>query len=474
MAAAPDPDVPPYTAVPPPLPERKPLPFIRGRIPEIVSSVRDGFVNPEHRIRRALRHAHNALDLNAFINLDDQLADTVMSLLPGMKDPEAPLAGVILGIKDLIEVKGLPITGGSNVLPPRIAQSDATSVSRLRKAGALFLGTTNMHELAYGITSQNPHFGTVGNPAAPGRISGGSSGGSAAAVAAGIVDAALGTDTAGSIRIPAACCGVVGFKPSYGLIPTDGVMALGWSLDHIGPLTQTVEDAHQLFHIMARTAVVETTSISGRRSGKTLIIPAGYFCDHLAPPVRACMDRAFQVLENRGFSLIEIDIPYLEYAAGIQFVTLCVEAYQNYQTVIERSPEGLGEDVRVRLEIGQFITGADYLKAQRLRELLRRAMVTRLANADAFIMPTMPITAPALDTEMTQVGDVTMPIHTAMTRCTAPFNLTGMPAITLPCGRDHDGAPVGLQLAGRPGGDVDLLSIAQLVESEIDSEFIGG
>ncbi len=461
LAAAPEPAEPPLHLQPAPPASAAGLMDGSGRL---AAAARLTPEEAEARFAGALQRAAATRDLNAFITLADPAETPAEVTGEGL-----PLRGALLAIKDLMAVRGFPLTGGSRALPDTVPAEDALCVARLRAAGARVLGTANLHELAYGITSANPHYGTVVNPAAPGRIAGGSSGGSAAAVAAGLVDAALGTDTAGSIRIPAACCGVVGFKPSFGAIPVEGVVPLGWSLDTVGPLAASVADAARLFDVMTAAPPAPAPAAPLELSRLTLVRPARYFFDYLDPAVRLCIDQALARLAAAGARVVERHIDHLEYAAAAQFATLMVEASQNHFRLLLETPEGLGEDVRVRLEVGQFIAGVDYQKAQRLRSALRNAMQAAVAGPDELLVtPTLPVPAPPLGAASVAVGEREMPVHTAMTRCTAPFNLTGMPAITLPCGRDPAGVPIGLQLVAAGGRDTFLLAAAQAVETALN------
>lgn len=405
----------------------------------------------------ALERAAAAADLNVF---------TALGNARDLDVQDGPLSGIPIAVKDLVAVRGFPMTGGTRSLPPGAQDKDAQAVGRLRAAGATPIGMTNLHELAFGITSENPHFGRVKNPREPGRISGGSSGGSAAAVALGIVPISIGTDTAGSIRIPAACCGVVGMKPSYDLVPRDGAMALAWSLDHIGPFAANIADLAVALSIMSggRPAAAGITSKS---SAPRLVRPKNFFFDILEPSLRARIEEALARLARAGIEIVERDVPDVGMAAAAQFATISAEATQSNWRRFTTAPEGLGEDVRVRLEAGQFILAADYVSAQRFRRRLLDNMTTALAGCDAFVTPTIAVGAPAAGTQHVEIDGNAIPIHAAMTRCTAPFNVTGMPALTLPCGTDRDGLPVALQLAGRLGEDAELLALAQIVEAEL-------
>lgn len=405
----------------------------------------------------ALERAAAAADLNVF---------TALGNAQDLDVQDGPLSGIPIAVKDLMTVRGFPMTGGTRSLPPGAQDEDAQAVGRLRAAGATPIGMTNLHELAFGITSENPHFGRVKNPREPGRISGGSSGGSAAAVALGIVPISIGTDTAGSIRIPAACCGVAGMKPSYDLVPRDGAMVLAWSLDHIGPFAANIADLAVALSIMSGGRP-SSGGIAPKRSTPRLVRPKNFFFDVLEPSLRARIEEALARLARAGIEIVERDVPDVEMAAAAQFATISAEATQSNWRRFTTAPEGLGEDVRVRLEAGQFILAADYVSAQRFRRRLRDNMTAALAGCDAFVTPTIAVGAPAAGTQYVEIDGKNIPIHAAMTRCTAPFNVTGMPALTLPCGTDSDGLPVALQLAGRLGEDAELLALAQIIETEL-------
>jgi Asp-tRNA(Asn)/Glu-tRNA(Gln) amidotransferase A subunit family amidase len=427
----------------------------------MAADMRAGAVGAASTAAGALRKAHASRTLNVFTHLDEAAGEMASGIAR-----QGPLFGIPIAVKDLMAVRGLPMTGGTRALPPGVQKTDATAIGRLRAAGAVVLGMTNLHELAYGITNDNPHFGRVGNPCDPSRIAGGSSGGSAAAVALGIVPIAIGSDTAGSIRIPAACCGVVGLKPSYDLVPRDGAMALAWSLDHVGPLTANVADAAAALAIMAGAASAPSDSVRSR-SGFRLVKPANFFFEFMEPSVRSCIEDVLALLSQAGFGIEERTVAGVEDAAAAQFATICSEAtLANWHRLVD-APEGLGEDVRVRLEIGQFMTAVDYMAAQRYRTALRNGMMRALDGADAIVTPTIIAGAPEAGATGLELEGRVVPVHTAMTRCTAPFNLTGFPAITLPCGRDRDGLPLGLQLAGRPGDDSRLLEVALAVERHL-------
>lgn len=419
-----------------------------------------------HSVQNAWQAAGAADTLHAFIrlmpaqDLDRDIADAASAATQPAE--QTPLLGVPIAVKDLMRVRGLPMSGGSGGAMPAPETIDADAIARLRRSGAVVIGTTNLHELAYGITSENPHHGWVVNPRHPGLTAGGSSGGSAAAVAAGIVPIAIGTDTAGSIRIPAACCGVVGFKPSFDAISRQGAMTLGASLDHIGPIAACVDDAALAFSIMAGlppSVAAPPASLRGVRIG----IPRQHFYSPLAPDVASAVQQALALLREDGAELVPVDIEGMERCAAIQFATLCSEATDQHWQRLSDRPDTLGEDVRVRLEIGQFLPAHWYVRAQRQRAALYQAIDGALHGVDLLATPTLRTPPPPSGQPWARIQDAELPLHTAMTSLTLPFNLTGMPAITLPC-QATGNLPVGIQLAARQGQDWRVLDVAARLE----------
>ncbi|MEO8158519.1 MAG: amidase [Betaproteobacteria bacterium] len=404
--------------------------------------------------------------LNAFITVNPALvmedACALDHRLRRGEDP-GPLAGVPVGVKDLMSVRGYPLTAGTKAIEARIQERDAPVVARLRAAGALIVGTTNLHELAFGINSANPHFGHVQNPRHPGYIPGGSSGGSAAAVAAELAAIAVGSCTGGSIRQPAACCGIVGFKPTYDAVPREGVFPLAWSLDHIGPITRSVEDAALAFEVMAGRAE-HSMLPQGAIMAPRLMKPRKFFYDMLDDEVRTALDVAFDRFRAAGAPVGEVDVPGIELAPGIQLIIIASEAAQANGELLERHGDKLGEDVRLRLETGQFYLAVDYIKAQQLRNQVRQSMITSFGNADVMIIPAMPVLPPKSGTLTMQLGGKTVHVAPTLTRFTSPINFCGFPALSMPCGKSATGLPVNLQVVGRPGADATVLRVARWCE----------
>ncbi len=387
--------------------------------------------------------------------------------LPECADIAAPAAGYLAGlpvvVKDMIGVRGMPRTGGSASSPTEAFPHDSAAVAALRRQGGVIIGLANLHELAFGASSDNPVFGRVINPLTPARIPGGSSGGSAAVIAAGVVDAALGTDTGGSVRIPAACCGVVGFKPSYDAVSREGVIDISSTLDHVGPLGRTVADCASLFAAMTGLPSLPTIPdlpLDGLRVG----LLGGFFAEPLSLNVRAALQGAVRAMQADGASVVPVAVRDVELAPAIQFMTISTEAATALSERLRQHGDRLGEDVRVRLEMASFLPGHWYLKAQRLREVLVEALTRTFDACDVLICPVMRAEAPRVGEAVVSIDGRDYPLHTAVSNLTLPFSLSGMPAIALPAGRAPDGAALSVQLVCPSGKDWPLLQIAQRLE----------
>lgn len=399
---------------------------------------------------------------------------------------QAPLLGVPVVVKDLMEIDGYGTTGGSASVVAerrgeRAGRAEATAVARLRQAGAVVVGAANLHELAYGITSENPHYGWVGNPRLPGRSAGGSSGGSAAAVAAGLAAAGLGTDTGGSIRIPAAACGVVGLKPTYGRVPRTGVLPLGFTLDHVGPLTPRVVDAAALLEVLAGPDGLDPTCTGPALDGLVAAIEgdrgrrlprwrvgwlAGALVEPVEPEVAEGVARAAALLEEEGLEVRRLEVPELARVPMAQFFTLASEALTANYRRLRRFPEKMGEDVRFRLEMGRFLLASDYLRAQQLRRRILDAVLNAFARCDLLLLPTLPLTPPPAGTRQVRVAGQESTLQAAFTRLTGPFNLTGLPALSLPV--PGAGAwPAAVQLVAPPWQEERILRVGARLEERV-------
>jgi aspartyl-tRNA(Asn)/glutamyl-tRNA(Gln) amidotransferase subunit A len=374
-----------------------------------------------------------------------------------------PLHGIPISLKDLIDVAGEVTTAGSRVLEHHVAERDATVVTRLRHAGAILLGKTNLHEFALGTTSEDSAWGPVKHPADATRLAGGSSGGSAVAVALGMGWASIGTDTGGSIRIPSAACGVVGLKPTYGEVPTDGVIPLSTSLDHVGPIARTVQDAAWLWAILTGHHVNPIESLdAGSLRLRHLV---GYFSSPLAPEVREAVDAALDRLRSAAVTVIAAEIPLAPTVPEIYVNTVLPEAAFWHDRYLDSRKSDYVPAVHDRLMSGRAIPAVKYFDAREKRAWLRREVDAALQGCDALLLPTLPIVAPRLGESETTIdpsATTRTTVRNAMLRQTQLFNLTGHPAISLPV--NTSGLPVGLQLVGRLNETERLLAVAAACE----------
>ena len=380
-----------------------------------------------------------------------------------------PLHGVPISIKDLFDLRGVPTTAASRVRDGHVAVHDAPSMALLRRAGAVFLGKTNLHEFAFGTTNEDSAFGPARNPHDPSRSPGGSSGGSAASVASGMALATIGTDTGGSIRIPAAACGIVGLKPTLGEISTDGVVPLSWTMDHVGPLTQSVADASIVYHALLGDAAAPTPApmpVSGLR----LAVPRPYFCDLLDDEVRARFEEALERLRKAGAHVADIDIHHAADVGPVYLHIVLCDAAAYHAATLDAVPDKYTPSVRFRLESGRYLLAEDYVRARVGRELLRREVDAALAQHDALVLPTLPIPAPTIGSTSVTIGGSSEPLRNVMLRLTQLFNVTGHPAISMPCGTTRGGLPCAVQLVGCRQQTDALLRVALACESLITNK----
>ena len=374
-----------------------------------------------------------------------------------------PLQGLPISIKDLIDVKGEVTSAGSRVLRDRVATTDAPLITRLTAAGAILIGRTNLHEFALGTTSDDSAFGPVRHPLDETRSPGGSSGGSAVAVATGMGLASIGSDTGGSIRIPAAACGIVGLKPPFGEVPTDGVIPLSPSFDHLGPMTRSVDDALVMWAVLANRSVTALEDPAPSRL--RLATLTGYFQSPVAPDVRLEFERAVDRLFTAGVTVRSAELPSAADTAEMYIRIVLREAFLWHSKYLDTRWDDYSPIVRDRLSSGQRVTKDAYAEAQTFRQTLRDEVDAALNDVDALMLPTLPIVAPRIgDSEITvdpSIGDRT-PVRTAMLKHTQPFNLTGHPAISIPLRTST--LPVGLQLVGHRDDTARLLAIASACE----------
>jgi aspartyl-tRNA(Asn)/glutamyl-tRNA(Gln) amidotransferase subunit A len=385
-----------------------------------------------------------------------------------------PLHGIPIALKDVFETRGVRTTCGSAIFKDRVPDRDAAVAEKLAAAGAVLVGKAGMHELAYGITSNNPHFGTIRNPWDRERIPGGSSGGSGAAVASDMVFMAMGSDTGGSIRIPASFCGTVGLKPTSGRVSRYGVMPLDFSLDHMGPLTRSVRDAAVTLQAIAGFDPRDDTSspepvgvyqpaadcsIRGVRVG----LPENFFFDRLDPDVDQAVRHMGAAAESLGAQVIPVRVPDIEALNAVGRVILLAEASALMEKYI--SNRGLfGADVLALLDQGRLLAATDYVNAQRLRRSMQREFAALWSRVDCLFTPTTPMAAPRLDETTVNLGDRAEDVRLAATRLVRGINVLGLPAISIPCGFDCRGLPLGLQIVARPFDEALVLQVAAALE----------
>jgi aspartyl-tRNA(Asn)/glutamyl-tRNA(Gln) amidotransferase subunit A len=399
-------------------------------------------------------------DLNAFITVTADDARRRARELDGQA-ARAPLAGVPVGLKDLFDVAGVATTGGSAIFARNVPSEDSAVAARLFASGAVNVGKTNLHEWAFGVTTDNPHFGPTRNPWGLERIPGGSSGGSAAALIAGEIFGSIGSDTGGSIRIPASLCGIVGLKPTYGRVSLRGAIPLAWSLDHAGPMARTVRDAAVLLQAIAGydpddpvSADMPVDDYLGRIEDGVrdlrIGVVSGRFLTRFeaeerpAPAVAAAVDAAAALLSREGAHVEDAELPRSDELRAAQLIVIGTEAGAFHRDRIATDRARYGADVARRIDIGLARTGPDYASA--------------LGEWDAVLLPTTPMTAPVRE------GADAVAAAARLTAYTSPFNLVGLPAISIPCGADASGLPIGLQLVARPWAEARLLRIARAFE----------
>ena len=390
-----------------------------------------------------------------------------------------PLHGIPISIKDLFATRGVRTTAGSKVLAKWIPDFDATAVARLHQAGMVLVGKTNMHEFAYGVTNDNPHYGPARNPWDPTRVPGGSSGGSAAAVASSECTASLGSDSGGSIRTPASVCGVVGLKPTYGRVSRYGAIPLAWSLDHVGPLTKSVEDAAIMLAAIAGPDPNDPSASSrplpdyrkemrGSIRGLRLGVPRRYFFEHVDPEIQKLVSEAIRQLESMGTTTVEVDIPDLESCSAMEAHITLAEATSYHEPYLKKQADDYSPGVRTNLEAGRYLLATDYVTSQRARTLLQRNFNEAFNRADVIVSPTLPAFSPPVGEVWVQSGDLRENVIDAFLRFNIPYDLTGFPAISIPCGLSSTGLPIGLQIAGRAFDETTVLRVANAYEQSTE------
>ena len=407
--------------------------------------------------------------LKAFITVLD-VKSALEAQIPATVHPlTSALRGIPIAVKDLFDTAGIRTTIGSRFFSDHIPETDAFVVEKIKQAGAIIVGKTNTHEIALGVTGNNPHFGTARNPWDPSRIPGGSSSGSAIAVAAGMALGALGTDTGGSIRIPASLCGVVGLKPTYGRVSLRGVFPLSWNLDHVGPLTRCIKDAALMLQVISAYDPLDPTSqkmltgdylghLGDDMEGRKIALGVGEFIDGAEPEIINAVCEAAKVFEAMGCKVQEVNVDWLREAAMANRTMTQSDGAAVHRDRLREHPEMFGDDIRRRLEDGAKTTSTEYILARRTQVEMRKKLEQFFETHDLLLTPATPIAAPTVE------GHDAVEQAGRLTRFTSPFNLTGLPALSVPCGFTKNGLPIGLQIVSRPWGESKALNAGHAYE----------
>jgi aspartyl-tRNA(Asn)/glutamyl-tRNA(Gln) amidotransferase subunit A len=436
-------------------------------IGEIGSALRSKKLSARELTEETLRRVAEANPrLNLFLTITEVEARARAAALDGELArglDRGPLHGVPIAHKDNISTRGVRTTSGSKIFADFVPETDAAIVSQLNEAGTVMIGKTGLHEFAYGITSNNPHFGAIRNPWDPERVPGGSSGGSAAAVAARLIPLATGTDTGGSIRIPASFCGVVGLKPTYERASRRGVMPLGLTLDHAGLLAGSVRDVALGFGLIAQHASGYVPAVHADLRGMRIGVPENFLVERVAPEVMSSFRAAVQTAAALGAHVTEVRLPDPDALNVVGRIAQLSEVSALLARYLDRRGE-IGRDILVLVEQGRLIPATDYLNAQRVRRVLARDFSKIWSHLDCLMTPATPMTAPKIGEMTVACSSFTEDVRTAATRLTRPFNVLGWPALALPCGFSSSGLPIGLQLVSPPQQEDTLLQAGAALE----------
>ncbi|SDI57827.1 aspartyl-tRNA(Asn)/glutamyl-tRNA(Gln) amidotransferase subunit A [Aneurinibacillus migulanus] len=452
--------------------------LVTKSVEELAPLLREREISPVELTQEILEHAesHNER-INAYITITrKQAEEAALQAEKEIADGNyrGMYHGIPMGIKDNLYFKNEVTTMASKIHGDFVSDFDATVVSKLREAGVIFTGKLNMHEYAWGITNNNPHFGACRNPWDTEKIPGGSSGGSGAAVAADMSVASLGTDTAGSIRIPSSACGIVGLKPTHGRVSKYGCFPLAWSLDHIGPMTKTVKDAAGLLEVIAGYDKNDPTSVNvpigsyteqltGNVKDLVIGINEEYFFNHVDADIEKLVRQGIQRLVDQGAKVEEVSIPSLRYAEYAEMITILAEAAAIHHRNLLARPEDFGKDIRLLFELGEIPSAVDYLQSQQIRRQLKQDFQKAFEKVNVLITPTLPILPPKIGEEYADLNGEKVDLIDHIIRFTGPGNLTGLPALTVPCGF-KEGMPVGLQIIGPAFKEGTILNVGYAVE----------
>lgn len=447
-------------------------------VEELAPLLESKSISPVELTKEVLAHAENSqTQTNAYMAFYDEDANASaqkaeQEILSGHY--RGMYHGIPMALKDNLYFKDKITTMSSKIHKDFVSNYDATVVKKLREAGVIFTGKVSMHEYAWGITNNNPHYGPVRNPWDLDKIPGGSSGGSGAAVAAGSSVASLGTDTAGSIRIPSSACGIVGLKPTHGLVSKHGCYPLAWSLDHIGPMTKTIKDAAGLLEIIAGYDTNDPTSVQVPKEDylsnitgdvKDLVIGVNeeFFFNQVDNDIDKLVRAGIQSLVDQGAKVEVVQIPTLQYAEWAELVTSLSEASAIHHSDLLKRPDDFGDDIRLLFELGELPSAVDYLQAQQVRRQLKQEFQKAFEKVDVLISPTLPVAPNTIGDDLVDLNGRQVDLIDNMIRFTGPANLTGIPALSVPCGFKGN-LPIGLQIMGPAFSECKLLNAGFALE----------
>jgi aspartyl-tRNA(Asn)/glutamyl-tRNA(Gln) amidotransferase subunit A len=442
-------------------------------------TIREGELSPVEVTRHLLERIESANPaLNAYITVAAEEALAAASRLEKVSagSLRGPLHGVPVGLKDIVYTRGLRTTMGSESFQDYVPGYNATVVERLEGAGAIIIGKLNTHQFAYGPTGDRSYFGPVRNPYDAGKISGGSSSGAGAAVASGLCYAAVGTDTGGSVRIPASCCGIVGMKPTFGRVSKHGIYPLSWTLDHPGPMTRTVEDNAILLGVLSgydkrdpysawRDTENFTRHLVPSLEDKVIGVPSSFYFDNVEPEVSSKVRDTIEVLSELGAEVREVELPRTEEMLTAQRTILAGEAFTVHYDLLQEKPDQYEEEVRQRLLAGEAIQAREYINAQQLKHVAIREFNQALEEVDVLASPTLPVLPTGIDQREVDTHGCEEHVRSALTRLTGPTNLNGFPSLSVPCGFSESSLPIGLQFMGKAFDEIGLYQLGYALET---------
>ena len=464
------------------------LDFLKMTISELAPKIRNKEISPVELTEAALTEADRLQPkLNSFITLlheqaMDQARESETALSRG--DYRGPLHGIPIGLKDNLATAGITTTVGSKVLANHVPDEDAEVVIRCRDAGAIFIGKENLEEFAAGATSNNPHYGAVHNPWGLDHIPGGSSGGGGANVASGVTFASLGTDLGGSVRLPGTFCGVVGLKQTYGRVSQRGLMVTSFNGDHIGPMTRSVADSALMLQVLAGNDPLDPSSVPvpvpdynsylGKGlKGLKMGVPSNHFFDLLDEEVEAAVRGSVAALEELGAELLEVSLPAMEYIGAMR-ISAMADGIVTHEPYLRNHREAYGPDVLYRTIPGQFVLGKDYSKSLKVQRMIQEEYLRVMHQVDFLVTPTAPVPAPRIDATHVNINGedhrVRGPGSGFISRNTSPLNVVGLPAISVPCGVNHAGLPIGVQFITAPFEEGLLFQVADSYEKTSPSQ----